>query len=77
MTDDHDYKPYLDAVKEGYLKESDIDQAVIRLYIARIKLGMFDPPDMVPYSKIDESELNSAAHRALARKLANSGRWCC
>ena len=39
-----DYKAYLDAVKEGYLKESDIDQAVIRLFTARIKLGMFDPP---------------------------------
>ncbi len=71
VTDDHDYKPYLDAVKQGYLKESDIDQAVTRLFTARIKLGMFDPPEMVPYSKIDESELNSAAHRALARKLAN------
>ncbi len=71
VTDDHDYKAYLDAVKQGYLKESDIDQAVTRLFTARIKLGMFDPPDMVPYSKIDESELNSAAHRALARKLAN------
>jgi beta-glucosidase len=71
VTDNHDYKPYLDAVKEGYLKESDIDVAVTRLYTARMKLGMFDPPEMVPYSKIDESELNSAAHRDLARKLAN------
>ena len=71
VTDDHDYKPYLEAVKEGYLKESDIDVALVRLYTARMKLGMFDPPSMVPYSKIDESELNSAEHRALARKLAN------
>src|ERR1035438_2343512 len=36
-----------------------------------MKLGMFDPPEMVPYSQIDEKELDSAAHRALARKLAN------
>jgi beta-glucosidase len=36
-----------------------------------MKLGMFDPPDMVPYTKIDEKELDSAEHRALARKLAN------
>ena len=42
-----------------------------RLFTARMKLGMFDPPEMVPYTKIDESELDSAAHRALARKLAN------
>ena len=32
---------------------------------------MFDPPDMVPYTKIDEKELDSAEHRAQARKLAN------
>jgi len=71
VTDDHDYRPYLDAVKEGYLKESDIDIALVRLFTARMKLGMFDPPSMVPYSKIDESQLNSPAHRALALKLAN------
>src|SRR5579863_7544386 len=68
VTDDHDYKPYIDAVKQGSLKESEIDVAVTRLFTARMKLGMFDPPEMVPYSKIDESELNSAAHREMARK---------
>jgi beta-glucosidase len=36
-----------------------------------MKLGMFDPPEMVPYSKIDEKELDSAEHRTLARALAN------
>jgi beta-glucosidase len=71
MTDDHDYKPYIDAVKAGYLKESDIDTAVTRLFTARMKLGMFDPPETAPYAKIDASELDSAAHRALALKLAN------
>jgi len=71
VTDDHDYKPYLDAVRDGYLKESAIDTALVRLFTARMKLGMFDPPQMVPYAKIDASELDSAEHRALALKLAN------
>ncbi|HLH08582.1 MAG TPA: glycoside hydrolase family 3 C-terminal domain-containing protein [Terriglobales bacterium] len=71
VADDHDYKPYIEAVQQGYLPESAIDTALVRLFTARIRLGMFDPPDMVPYSKIDESQLNSAAHRALARQLAN------
>jgi len=71
VKDDHDYKPYLDAVKQGYLKESDIDTALIRLFTARIKLGLFDPPGMVPYTKIDEGELNSAEHRDMARKVAD------
>jgi beta-glucosidase len=64
-------KAYIDAVQQGYLPESTLDTALIRLFTARIKLGMFDPPDMVPYTKIDPKELDSAEHRALARKLAN------
>ena len=71
VKDDHDYRSYLDAVKEGYLKESEIDTALVRLFTARIKLGLFDPPDMVPYTRIDPSELDSPAHRALARQIAN------
>ena len=71
VKDNHDYKPYIDAVQQGYLSESAIDTALIRLFTARMKLGMFDPPEMDPYSKIDESQLNSAEHRALARKIAD------
>ncbi|MGB0064736.1 MAG: glycoside hydrolase family 3 C-terminal domain-containing protein [Terracidiphilus sp.] len=71
VTDDHDYRPYLDAVTAGYLKESAIDTAVVRLFTARIKLGLFDPPQMVPYTKISPSELSSPEHRGLALKLAN------
>jgi beta-glucosidase len=64
-------KAYVDAVQRGYLPESVLDTALIRLFTARIRLGMFDPPEMVPYAKIDEKELDSAGHRAEARKLAN------
>ena len=71
VTDDHDYAPYIEAVKKGYLKESEIDVALRRLFTARMKLGMFDPPEMVPYTKIDEKLLDSPEHRAMARKLAN------
>src|SRR5215471_15905564 len=71
VTDDHDYKPFIDSVRQGYLSESTIDTALIRLMTARIRLGMFDPPEIVPFSKIDEKMLDSAEHRALARKLAN------
>ncbi len=64
-------KAYVDAVQQGYLPEGALDTALIRLFTARIRLGMFDPAEMVPYSKIDEKELDSAEHRAHARKLAN------
>ena len=71
VTDDHDYRPYIDAVQRGYLPETAVDTALVRLFTARIRLGMFDPPDVVPYSNIDEKVLDSAEHRALARRLAN------
>jgi len=71
VLDDHDYRPYIDAVKQGHLKESEIDTALVRLFTARVKLGMFDPPEMVPYTKIDEKLLDSAEHRTLALKIAN------
>ena len=71
VADDHDYKPYIEAVEQGYLPESSMDTALIRLFTARIRLGMFDPAEMVPYRKIQPSELDSAAHRELARQMAN------
>ena len=64
-------KAYIDAVQQGYLPENVLDTSLIRLFTARIKLGMFDPPEMVRYTKIDEKELDSAEHRQHARKLAN------
>ena len=64
-------KAYVDAVQQGYLPQNTLDTALIRLFTARIRLGMFDPPAMVPYSAIDEKELDSVEHRALARTLAN------
>ncbi|UWZ86098.1 glycoside hydrolase family 3 C-terminal domain-containing protein [Occallatibacter riparius] len=70
VSDNHDYKPYIDAVQQGYLPESDVDTALIRLFTARMKLGMFDPPETVPYTKIDEKLLESTEHRNYARKVA-------
>ena len=71
VADDHDYRPYIEAVQQGYLPESAVDTALVRLFTARIRLGMFDPPDVVPYNQIDEKVLDSAEHRALARRMAN------
>jgi beta-glucosidase len=71
VKDNHDYKSYIDAVQQGYLSETAMDTALIRLFTARMKLGMFDPPEMVPYTKIDESQLSSPEHRELARRIAD------
>jgi beta-glucosidase len=68
--DSHDYQPYVDAVKQGLLTEADLDVSLKRLFTARMRLGMFDPPEKVPYAQTPESEIDSAAHRELALKMA-------
>ena len=59
-----------DAVKNGLIKEAEIDQAVERLFVARFKLGMFDPPERVPFNKIPLTENDSAEHRKVALEAA-------
>ena len=61
-----EYASLVDAVHQGLLPESAIDAAVTRLFRARMLLGMFDPPEMVPFSKIPYSENDSPEHRELA-----------
>jgi beta-glucosidase len=68
--DNSDYVKYLEAVKQGLLSEKDLDVAVKRIFTARMRLGMFDPPDKVPYAQTPDSEIDSAAHRELALKAA-------
>ena len=60
----------LAAVEQGLLPEADVDRAVRRLFTARTKLGMFDPPNLVPYSNISISENDTEPHRQLALKAA-------
>jgi beta-glucosidase len=70
VTDNSDYVKYIDAVKQGLLSERDLDVALKRLFTARFRLGLFDPPEMVPYANTPDSEVDSDAHRALALKIA-------
>jgi beta-glucosidase len=64
------YTSLVDAVRQGLITEQEIDTAVARLFLARFKLGMFDPPDSVRWARIPFSVLDQPAHRALARQVA-------
>jgi beta-glucosidase len=59
-----------DAVKDGIISEADIDVSLRRLFLARMKLGLFDSPAMVPYTSIPFSDVHSPAHQALALETA-------
>jgi len=67
---DTQYSALVDAVKMGLITEAEIDTSLKRLFVARFKLGMFDPPERVPFSKIPYSENDSAEHRKLALEAA-------
>jgi beta-glucosidase len=60
----------LDSIKQGLLPESDADTALRRLFTARFRLGLFDPPAMVPYSKITPAQNNTEANRQVNLKAA-------
>ncbi|BCS31860.1 hypothetical protein TBR22_A10630 [Luteitalea sp. TBR-22] len=65
-----DFRKLVGAVKAGLLAEADIDRAVTRLFTARMRLGMFDPPSRVAYARIPYEVNDSAAHRAFNREVA-------
>ena len=65
-----EYKSLIKGVKDGLIREAEIDTALKRLMTARFKLGMFDPPEMVAYARIPISENDTPAHRELSLKAA-------
>ena len=65
------YLTLTSAVKKGLIGESELDTSLKRLFLARFRLGLFDPAARVPYASIPFSEVNSPAHQALALEAAN------
>jgi beta-glucosidase len=65
-----DYNSLVRAVKKGLISEKEIDTAVSRVLAARFRLGLFDPPAMVPYAQIPITQNDTPAHEALALKMA-------
>ena len=60
------------AVRHGKLTEARLDDALARVLRVRFRLGEFDPFDSVPYSKLSPAVVDSAEHRAIALKAAES-----
>ena len=60
------------AVAEGKLSEEKIDESLTRLYVTRMRLGMFDAEDQVPYNKVGYDVVDSAEMKALNLKVADN-----
>ena len=64
------YLALTDAVKKGLITEAQIDVSLKRLFLARYRLGLFDPADKMLWSKVPFSEVGSPDHQALALRAA-------
>lgn len=65
-----EYASLVDAVQQGLVGEAQLDTSLVRLFTARMRLGMFDPPDSVPFAGIPLDSLDAPSHRELARRVA-------
>jgi len=59
-----------EAVERGLVTEAEIDASLAYLLRTRFKLGLFDPDDMVPFTRISTAVVNCPEHRAFAREAA-------
>jgi beta-glucosidase len=64
------YPALLEAAENGLITEPEIEVSVKRLMMARMKLGMFDPDKLVPWSGIPYEKVDSEQHRGLALNTA-------
>ena len=70
LTCGEEYIHLKEAVKKGYISEAEIDISVKRLFTARMKLGMFDPPSMVRWASIKPTDYDTKENHELADKVA-------
>lgn len=60
------------AVKDGSVTEAEIDELLRPKFRVTVRLGLLDPPEMVPYSKIKDSPepWNTQKDKAVSEKMA-------
>lgn len=64
------YTELANAVRQGLVSESVLDEKLAILLKTRFKLGMFDPEDVNPYNQIPMEVIDSKEHRVLAYEAA-------
>ena len=67
---DHVFNEIPEAIQRGLITEADVDRALERTLGTRFKLGMFDPPEEVPFASISPDVVACAEHRQLAYRTA-------
>src|SRR5579884_2145973 len=65
-----EYRTLVEAVQKGFISEDEINHSVERLFVARFRLGMFDPPERVPFSNIGMDQVATPEHAKIALEAA-------
>ena len=65
-----EYNPLVKAVQKDLISEAEVNQALAYALKTRFRLGLFDPKDQVPFSKIGIDQNDTPEHEALALKVA-------
>ena len=63
-------EPLLNAYKQYMVSAAEIDSAAYHVLRARMCLGLFDDPELIPYNKISPSVVGCEKHNALALEAA-------
>lgn len=66
----YDQNYLLNAIKKGMITEKQLDDALRNVFRTRFRLGMFDPPELVPYSSLGDEVIDCPEHRDLAYEAA-------
>ncbi len=64
------YQHLCNAVEMGLISEETVNRSLKRLLLTKFRLGMFDPPEAVPYAQIPIEVNDCPEHRALALESA-------
>ena len=67
---DHVFNEIPEAIERGLITEADVDRSLERTLGTRFKLGMFDPPEDVPFTSISMDVVACEEHRQLAYRTA-------
>jgi beta-glucosidase len=65
-----EFKSLPEAVKRGLITEKEVDEALSQLLRTRFRLGLFDPQNKNPYSKIKADVIGNQKHIDLAYEAA-------
>ncbi|KAK7108548.1 uncharacterized protein [Littorina saxatilis] len=64
------YFSLVDAVNQGKVTIDTVRESVRPLFYTRMRLGEFDPPEMNPYTKLSNADVETPEHKALAVEAA-------